>query len=444
MKKYNVLSAFNGMSCGYIALSELGFDINKYYVSEVDKNANKIAELIYPDSIFLGDVRKIDVAQLETIDIVLAGFPCTDLSFAGKKSGLICEGLDEYMELREEYIQTNDENLYFHNGKFQQSILFYEFLRIWNDVKKINPNALFLVENVKMKQTEELKISKLLGMHPISINAKLVSAQSRDRLFWTNIANKPLGMFGDIYIDIPQPKDKGIYLKDILEDQVDEKYFLSEKIVQGFLKHKERHKEKGNGFAFEPRDITKKAGCLTQKQGNRHCDTYIKIDKKGNIKSNQDKASCFTAGGNSGGNHSDMDLIITHNLQPRSGKGKGGKGHLSKTDQKSYCLDTGNSQGLEIIGYINDNTSQANRVYNPNGKSSTLVGNAGGGGAKTGLYQIKSNIRRLTPREAGRLQSVPEPILDLMLNSGVSDTQLYRMFGNGWNIEVIKHILNFI
>ena len=410
MKKYNVLSAFNGMSCGYIALSELGFEINKYYVSEVDKHANKIAELIYPDSIFLGDVRKIDVAQLETIDIVLAGFPCTDLSFAGKKSGLICEGLDEYMELREEYLQTNDENLYFYNGKFQQSILFYEFLRIWNDVKKINPNALFLVENVKMKQTEELKISKLLGMHPISINAKLVSAQSRDRLFWTNIANKPLGMFGDIYIDIPQPKDKGIYLKDILEDQVDEKYFLSEKIVQGFLKHKERHKEKGTGFGFKPKTEQEKGNCLRA-----------------------NAAICPTD-----------NLIITHNLQPRSGKGKGGKGHLSKTDQKSYCLDTGNSQGLEIIGYINDNTSQANRVYNPNGKSSTLVGNAGGGGAKTGLYQIKSNIRRLTPREAGRLQSVPEPILDLMLSSGVSDTQLYRLFGNGWCIEVIKHILNYI
>jgi DNA (cytosine-5)-methyltransferase 3A len=410
MKKYNVLSLFNGMSCGYIALSELGFEINKYYVSEVDKHANKIAELIYPESIFLGDVRKIDVAQLETIDIVLAGFPCTDLSFAGKKSGLICEGLDEYMELREEYLQTNDENLYFYNGKFQQSILFYEFLRIWNDVKKINPNALFLVENVKMKQTEELKISKLLGMHPISINAKLVSAQSRDRLFWTNIANKPLGMFGDIYIDIPQPKDKGIYLKDILEDQVDEKYFLSEKIVQGFLKHKERHKEKGTGFGFKPKTEQEKGNCLRA-----------------------NAAICPTD-----------NLIITHNLQQRSGKGKGGKGHLSKTDQKSYCLDTGNSQGLEIIGYINDNTSQANRVYNPNGKSSTLVGNAGGGGAKTGLYQIKSNIRRLTPREAGRLQSVPEPILDLMLNSGVSDTQLYRLFGNGWCIEVIKHILNFI
>jgi DNA (cytosine-5)-methyltransferase 3A len=410
MKKYNVLSAFNGMSCGYIALSELGFDINKYYVSEVDKHANKIAELIYPESIFLGDVRKIDVAQLETIDIVLAGFPCTDLSFAGKKSGLICEGLDEYMELREEYLQTNDENLYFYNGKFQQSILFYEFLRIWNEVKKINPAALFLVENVKMKQTEELKISKLLGMHPISINAKLVSAQSRDRLFWTNIANKPLGMFGDIYIDIPQPKDKGIYLKDILEDQVDEKYFLSEKIVQGFLKHKERHKEKGTGFGFKPKTEQEKGNCLRA-----------------------NAAICPTD-----------NLIITHNLQQRSGKGKGGKGHLSKTDQKSYCLDTGNSQGLEIIGYINDNTSQANRVYNPNGKSSTLVGNAGGGGAKTGLYQIKSNIRRLTPREAGRLQSVPEPILDLMLSSGVSDTQLYRLFGNGWNIEVIKHILNFI
>jgi len=278
-KKSNILSLFNGMSCGYIASSELGFEINKYYVSEVDKHANKIAELIYPDSIFLGDVRKIDVAQLETIDIVLAGFPCTDLSFAGKKSGLICEGLDEYMELRDEYLQTNDENLYFYNGKFQQSILFYEFLRIWNDVKKINPNALFLVENVKMKQTEELKISKLLGMHPISINAKLVSAQSRDRLFWTNIANKPLGMFGDIYIDIPQPKDKGIYLKDILEDQVDEKYFLSEKIVQGFLKHKERHKEKGNGFAFEPKDVMQKSNTLKTMEGKRNTDTYIKIDK---------------------------------------------------------------------------------------------------------------------------------------------------------------------
>jgi DNA (cytosine-5)-methyltransferase 3A len=209
-----------------------------------------------------------------------------------------------------------------------------------------------------------------MGVKPILINSALLSAQNRNRLYWTNLSNDPYGLFGYNHCTIPQPKDKGILLMDILDDEVDEKYFLSDKLVNFFKTHCEKHKLKGNGFTFNATTGNKKGKCLTTKPGTRPDDNYI----------------------------------ITHSTQPRTGKGKGSKGHLFKTDQKSYCLDTTNSQAVEL----------------------------------------KSNIRRLTPKECMRLQTIPEWAIDKMLNCGVSDTQLYRMLGNGWTVDVISYILSFM
>jgi DNA (cytosine-5)-methyltransferase 3A len=251
-----------------------------------------------------------------------------------------------------------------------------------------------------------------MDVKPILINSALLSAQNRNRLYWTNLSNEPYGLFGYNHCDIPQPKDKGILLKDVLEKEVDEKYFLSDKM----LKYFENRAANFNKGKVNIREEDGKSSCLTSSMAS--CDIsdnfikvdtqsvqYTKIDKKGNLKNNQNKASCFTAGGNSGGNHSDMDLIVvTHSTQPRTGKGKGGKGHLFKTDQKSYCLDTTNSQAVEL----------------------------------------KSRIRRLTPKECMRLQTIPEWAIEKMLTCGVSDTQLYRMLGNGWTVDVISYILSFM
>jgi site-specific DNA-cytosine methylase len=167
-------------------------------------------------------------------------------------------------------------------------------------------------------------------------------------------------------------------------------------------------------------------------------DNYIKIDKKGNIKDNQDKASCFTAGGNSGGNHSDMDLIV-HNTMPRSSTtGKGGTGPLSRNDGKTYCLDTGNTNAVEIVSmdYRYDEGFRSRK----NGKSHTLTisDNSNSFSGKP-LAKIDSRIRRLTPIECERLQTVADNY-----TAHVSDSQRYKMLGNGWTVDVIAYIFSYL
>lgn len=317
-----------------------------------------------------------------------------------------------------------------------RSKLFFEFVRLVNECKELNPDVLFLLENVKMKREHELVISKYMGVYPIEINAALVSAQNRKRNFWTNIYNRPIGLFGDMYCDIPQPADKGILLKDILqpENEVDEKYYLKDSAIEKMNIWEQRQKESGNGFKIEYRNENEKSSTL-QTSVEKSASTVLKLDKQLNEKQNQEKASCITGGGHSGGNHSDMDLICVKNT------------------------------GTNRVGSIGDGTSQGDRIYSPYGKSTCISAQTGGFGGKTGLYEVKSPclhgfehgtngqlnnqlaekgmIRRLTPTECCRLQSIPEHIITIMLNCGVSDSQLYKMLGNGWNIEVIVHILSY-
>ena len=155
----NVLSTFNGMGCIWIALDRLGIKVNKRYSSEIDKYANIVNNANYPDTIQLGDVRNINVYDLENIDLFVGGSPCQGFSFAGKQ------------------LNFNDP----------RSALFFEFLRLWEDIKEINPDAKFLLENVRMKKHYQDVITNYLGVEPIEINSALVSAQNRKRLYWTNL-----------------------------------------------------------------------------------------------------------------------------------------------------------------------------------------------------------------------------------------------------------------
>jgi site-specific DNA-cytosine methylase len=175
----NVLSLFDGISCGMIALERAGIEVNKYYASEIYTPAIQVSKQNYPDIIQIGDVTKVDVSQLSNInriDLLIGGSPCTNLSVAGKMEGL--------------------------GG--QESKLFFEYVRILNDIRKYNPDVKFLLENVKMKKEYQDIISGLLGVKPVNINSKLVSAQLRNRFYWTNIG------------EISQPEDKNIKLQDIL------------------------------------------------------------------------------------------------------------------------------------------------------------------------------------------------------------------------------------
>jgi DNA-cytosine methyltransferase len=170
----NVLSLFDGMSCGQIALNRAGVRYDNYFASEIDKWAIKETQANFPNTIQLGDITKIKGSSLPKIDLVMGGSPCQGFSFAGK-------GL---------------------NFDDPRSRLFFEFVRL---VKETNPTY-FLLENVKMKKESEDIITEYMGVNPIEINSSLVSAQNRVRLYWTNIPN------------VKQPDDKNIHLSDILED----------------------------------------------------------------------------------------------------------------------------------------------------------------------------------------------------------------------------------
>jgi len=251
-----------------------------------------------------------------------------------------------------------------------------------------------------------------------------LSAQSRPRVYWTNINAHPSGLFGDLKCLIPQPKDKGVLLRDILETDVPEKYYLSDKMLNYFSKRAASIGDSKNNI--EPvcidtngKESSEKTGALVASY-NKGPDNYssrpfIKITTNLNVAKNQDKANCFTDGGNSGGLHSDMNLIVASSVQ---------KDNLVM--QLNPSLESGGKQPF-----------QQNRIYDINGISPALLAQLPGGGHK--ILDEKTKIRRLTPTECKRLQTVP----DWYDMSVVSDTQQYKMLGNGWTIEVIKYILNF-
>lgn len=433
----NVLSLFDGMSCGQQALERAGIKVDKYFASEIDKYAIQVTMANYPETIQLGSVVNVDGYSLPKIDILIGGSPCQSFSFAGKRKGMSTKDEQEILTL-EHYLELKAEGFEFEG----QSYLFWEYMRLLNEVKP----KYFLLENVMMGEKWEKVLSKAIGVKPIMINSSLLSAQNRQRLYWTNIGLEPQGLFGDLETTIKQPKDKGILLKDILELQVDNKYFLSDKIILGFQRHKERHSDKGTGFGFNPKNGQDKGNCLRANAALCPTDNmvlsnfYTKIGKDGKVKSNQDKASCFTAGGNSGGNHSDMDLIV-HNMMPRSSTtGKGGTGPLSRKDGKTYCLDTGQTNAIEIIGgtFRTHNEDFGFREIN-NGKSGTIPARAREDGSGQNVVSINSKIRRLTPVECERLQTVKDNYTNY-----VSDSQRYKMLGNGWTVDVIAYIFSYL
>jgi len=186
-----VLSLFNGMNTGRQALENVGIKVDKYYSSEIKPYAIELTQHHFPDTIQVGDVTKWREWDIDwkSIDLVLSGSPCQDLSAAGKRAGI--------------------------NGK--KSSLFFTFVEILEHIKSLNPKVLFLQENVGSASKLDVGImSRALGVYPVRINSSLVTAQLRDRYYWSNIRTKEDGMFGDIITDIPQPKDKGIMFKDII------------------------------------------------------------------------------------------------------------------------------------------------------------------------------------------------------------------------------------
>lgn len=374
-----VLSLFDGMSCGQIALQKLGIKVKQYYASEIDKHAIQVTQHNFPDTIQLGDVTKVFAKDLPKIDLLIGGSPCQGFSFAGKQ------------------LAFDDP----------RSKLFFEFVRLKNEC---NPTY-FMLENVKMKKEFEIIISKYMEVAPIEINSALLSAQNRVRLYWTNIASEPYGLFGDMQCMIPQPKDKGILLRDILETDVPDKYYLSEKAIATV---------------------------------NRKSDIGI------NPKINPDKSGTVTCGNQSSKfsiDNSTTLIVASRGRNPENPKSRESGLNTEQMlepryDGKTNCLTS--VQKDNLVMQLNKSTEsngcqpyQQNRVYDIDGISPALMAQMSCG--THAILEQGMKIRRLTPTECERLQTVPDGYTSI-----VSDTQRYRMLGNGWTVDVIAHIFSFM
>ena len=362
----NVLSLFDGMSCGQIALRELGVEPEVYYASEIDKYAIRQTQYNFPATVQLGDVERWREWEIDWagIDLVLAGSPCQGFSFAGKQ------------------LAFDDP----------RSRLFFVFVDILNHVRRHNPEVRFLLENVNMKREYLRVISEHVGVSPVRINSALVSAQNRNRWYWTDIKTWRDGLSGELYADIPQPIDRGIVLGDILEENVSDKYNVSEKMARYITDPKRL------GKYTDLNDGSRKSACLVAKTNNSWTETFLVQRQRGY---------------NRGGTHTDKAPTL-------SAAGMGGA--LSAVIQLNPAREFGSQP------------RQQNRIYSPAGKSPTL--NAGTGGNLQAKILTDRSIRRLTPTECAQLQTIPA-----WYEWVVSDTQIYRLLGNGWTVEVIKWIL---
>ena len=329
-----ILSLFDGISCARVALERASIPIELYYASEVDKYAIQIAQKNYPDTLQVGSVVDLQGHLITQIGLLIGGSPCQDLSIAKKER----KGLAGI-----------------------RSGLFWEYVRILKEVKP----KYFILENVNsMPKEARDTITKELGVEPIMINAALVSAQNRKRLFWTNIPNVKL------------PDDRGIFLKDILQPKVDDVFTVKPK------SNTVRSSGRGSGIDDKHNWDTIRIGSINKGgQGER-------------IYSPEGKSVGLSALGGGPGAKTGLYIVQT----PR-GKNKGGKRAL---DGKVPILS---SSSWEHNNKLSDNEI----------------------------------IRKLTPVECERLQSLPDNYTD-----GVSNAQRYKCLGNAFNMEVVAHILRGI
>jgi DNA (cytosine-5)-methyltransferase 3A len=381
----NVLSLFDGMSCGQLALQRAGIKVNQYYAAEIDKYAMQVTQKNFPNTIQLGDVTKVKGSDLPKIDLIIGGSPCQGFSFAGK-------GL---------------------NFEDERSKLFFEFVRLINECK---PKYFFL-ENVKMKKEHELVISQYMKVAPIEINSALVSAQNRVRLYWTNINEKPYGLFGDMVADIPQPKDKGILLQDVLENNMPDKFYLTDKALARI--------EKAATLGIKAKIDPLKSGTITLKNQSGQ----LAIDNSTTLIENLKGCLKF-------GRTDEAKQLRKESMAKGKDHTPFQKKQINEIDfEKMNTLTTVITKDniiCEIMG------NKANTLT-PDAYLATGERNRDENGKAVLTSMSDRRLRRLTPTEFERLQTVPVGYTD-----GVSDTQRYRMLGNGWTVDVIAHFFVFL
>lgn len=381
-----VLSLFDGISCGRLALERAGLPVECYDAFEIDKYAVTVSKKNYPDIVHHGNVFDGDFTKFKGYDLLLGGSPCTYWSIAKKGRETTSDGMG-----------------------FQ---LFMQYVRALRE----SECKYFLYENnYSIHQNIKDEISNYLGVEPIMINSALLSAQNRKRCYWTNIPN------------VTQPDDLGIMLADVLENGMpwqDKSYCMTASYDGAVLYN-----------TLERKQRTMVAIPLNTVNGKSHTipATYYKTGE------------CpFSPFGSERGKQR-VAIPVGAAQRGRYEDDKNTSQHIEiRKDGKSNCLTTVQKDTLVCapvrVGQYGKG-GQGQRIYSVRGKSVTLSANGGGQGAKTGLYKIDLPdgdyvIRKLSPVEAERLQTIPDNY-----TAGISNTQRYKCIGNAWTVDVISHIL---
>ena len=362
----NVLSLFDGMSCCRLALEKLDVSVEKYYASEIDKYAIEVTQANYPDTKQLGDVTAWQTWELDwaSIDLVTGGFPCQAWSLAGKQLG----------------------------DKDERGKLFWTMLDVMAKVMEHNPKAFYLMENVKMKKEFEQYITHhteqaLPNVYKYLINSALVSAQSRQRYYWTNIPG------------VEQPEDKGVVLRDVLEEDPGDSFNLAPAKVDRVL-----NQARGKGFFYN--EDSPKIGTVIAGYHKEPTDgSYIVSGAAFRGRAYDKCGKRMDRDGDSVANKTKQMLEL-------------------RQDRKSNAITTVYKDSV-VVSEIRE-------------KSKTV---RSGGRDSYDRHEWDSvdelHWRKLTPLECERLQTVPDNY-----TNHVSNTQRYKMLGKGWTVDVIAHILN--
>lgn len=429
----NVLSLFDGISCGQIAFKRLGIEFgnerereresNRYFASEINKYAIQVTQKNFPNTTEIGDIRNIHyengilyknceyksqkwhlgdkIAKVD-FDYIIGGSPCQNFSFAGKANGMTTKSNEKVITL-ERYLELKDQNYEFDG----YSYLFWEYIRLLNEVKP----KYFLLENVRMKKEWEYVLNNVIGFEPTKIDSALVSAQTRKRLYWIGKKNK-----NNNYekIEVPQPLDRGLIIKDILDYENDN----NEYVPYGVEK---RYKEFANKNGYIP----------------QHFCAY-------NNKDVRTETPTMTTNSGKGCSSGAVTNILPICLNSKSGR-NGIKGLQPSLQDRIYSIDGKHTACTtcympKIIKSINIGANTG--LYATNEIPLYEV--------KDGFITINDNtfpiklsdgyyvIRKLSPLECERLQTLDDNYTDC-----ISNNQRYKCIGNGWTVEVIKHILSY-
>jgi len=482
-------SDFSGVGAFEQALNRLGIEHEVVFACDKDKYArltyvhNYGEPEYYPDDVYDREI------PAESLDIYMTSPPCQSFSLAGKrlgkddKRGILFFNSHEFITKNEPryFIFENVKGLLSDDG----GKTFSEWLHLLGG-KSVNGMPIVFPYD---------------GAVPYHVYWKVLNAkdfgvpQNRERVFI-------IGIRDDIDNDFSFPKEIPLTrrLKDVLESEVDEKYYLSDKMIEYLNQNTINNKEKGNGFQFKPKtELDINANAITTKAGSRMDDNYIQetptLKQVGSLsggkwdKINESARRYYDTDGISptihtcnGGNtepkievvqinpslesggvqpyqqnrvyesngmspalcHGKSDLlvtedIITHNMMPRSStSGKGGTGHLQGNDGIAYCLDTGNTNAVEFAENWIQGGLQQNQPKQTNGISPCLTSAMGMGGGQTPIHNYGKRIRKLTPRECANLMDFP-PEFDL---SKVSNSQAYKQMGNSIVVAVLAAIIN--